>query len=103
MRASSQKHAIWNDPGIAREFLAGDQGFPFGGMDDDDDPFSGFGGGFPGGARRGGPPKEVENSKLYETLGVEKTATMDQIRKAYRKLAIKMHPDKGGDPDKVSS
>lgn len=70
-------------------------------MDDDEgDPFGGgFGGGFPG---RRGPPKEVENSKLYETLGVEKTATMDEIRKAYRKLAIKMHPDKGGDPDKVS-
>ena len=72
-------------------------------MDDDEDgdPFGGFGG-FPRGAGRGGPPKEVENSKLYETIGVEKTATMDEIRKAYRKLAIKMHPDKGGDPEKVS-
>ena len=66
-------------------------------------PFEEFeSGGFPGGGMRGGPKKEVENSKLYEILGVEKDATMVQIKKAYRKLAIKNHPDKGGDPEKVS-
>jgi len=58
------------------------------------------GGGMPGMGGRGGRRKPVDNSKMYETLGVEKNAGPDEIRKAYRKLAVKMHPDKGGDPEK---
>merc|ERR1719488_277243 len=50
-------------------------------------------GGHPGGRRRG----PVNNSKYYEVLGVEKDAPPDVIKKAYRKLAVKNHPDKGGD------
>ena len=35
----------------------------------------------------------------YDVLGLEKSATKEDIKKSYRKKALKFHPDKNKDPD----
>ena len=39
-------------------------------------------------------------ANYYDTLGVKKDASADEIKKSFRKLARKHHPDAGGDEEK---
>lgn len=39
-------------------------------------------------------------SDPYQVLGLDRDASPEDIRKAYRKLAVQHHPDKGGDAEK---
>jgi molecular chaperone DnaJ len=41
----------------------------------------------------------VAEKEYYEVLGVPKTATKDQIKESYRKLAMQYHPDRNKSPD----
>ena len=39
-------------------------------------------------------------ANYYDTLGIKKDASADEVKKAFRRLARKHHPDAGGDEEK---
>ena len=46
--------------------------------------------------------EQFGSRNLYAVLGVEKTAEEAEVRRAYRRLSLKVHPDRAA-PDEVAS
>ena len=44
----------------------------------------------------------VADTKLYDALGIKPDASQEDIKKAYRKAALKWHPDKNKDNPKAA-
>ncbi|CAK0894093.1 unnamed protein product, partial [Prorocentrum cordatum] len=59
----------------------------------------GFGTSAGGSERSSSAKREVDNTRLYALLGVEPSASSGEIKKAYHRMAMRHHPDKGGDPE----
>lgn len=47
--------------------------------------------------------REVSNKEYYEMLGLEKGAEPTEIKRSYRRKAMSMHPDKGGDAEQFKA
>lgn len=45
------------------------------------------------------PKKGFAYDKYYRVLGIPTNSSLRDVKKAYRKLAVKNHPDKGGDEE----
>jgi len=59
-----------------------------------------FGEGRGGGFGEPSDEEAVDTEGLYKVLNVDKHATEREIKKAYKKAALKHHPDRGGDAEK---
>ncbi|KAJ1411738.1 hypothetical protein B484DRAFT_402546 [Ochromonadaceae sp. CCMP2298] len=60
--------------------------------------FGGRGNSFPG-FRGDGNSMQGSDNEYYDMLGVDRQASDTEIKKAFRKQAMLMHPDKGGDAE----
>ena len=52
------------------------------------------GGSYGGGSRNFGASSAKSAKDPYKVLGIERTATDEEVKKAYRRMAMKYHPDK---------
>ncbi|MEX2373065.1 MAG: DnaJ domain-containing protein, partial [Dehalococcoidia bacterium] len=41
----------------------------------------------------------TESAELYSVLGIPRDASSDDVKKAYRRLAMEFHPDRNKAPD----